>query len=609
MRHQIFHHDASVFYVHKTPTAQGWDLKIRLRCSPEAPIERAAIRTLVDGEPYFAWGERLDAQTVGASGQWWEVSVSTRAKIFAYRWLIGLRGDEWLWLNGEGVWEHTVPDHADFRVQLDGSAPHEHLCSSVYQIFPDRFARSAQTEVRGLPEWSTGWLNPDPAQWNDDAAQTKLFGGDLWGIIDHLDYIQNLGFDTIYTTPFFEARSSHRYDAHSFEHVDADLGGDEALIALVDACHQREMRFLGDLTTNHTGVTHEWFRKAMADPDSVERGFYFFNEAGDYAKWLGVETLPKLNYNSAELRHRMFGPSGVVQKYLKPPFNMDGWRIDVANMTGRFGQSDLYESVASELRAAVHTAGEDKVLVAEHAHDFTLDIRGETFHGAMNYSGFTRPVWEWVTAMDERTPIFMGSPVPVRPQTGENFVDTTEDFSAQMTWNVRAASFNLVTSHDTARLMDIAGDSQRARVALALCYTLPGVPMILYGEEYGLASTGDFNCRVPIPWEDVEHQAIDNRELLRVLGGLRKSGSALPSGSLRWVQVSEDVVVFMREHQEQTILVCLSRCGDNPVAIDDEFFPGRAPDTVPLGALSLDNGKPVASLDQGIAVAVWNGVQ
>lgn len=607
MRHQFIHHDASDFYVRKIPTDCGWDLKIRLRCLPDVLVEKVAVRTLVDGEPAFSWGKRVGVENGDSPSQWWEVSVSTSLDFFAYRWLVFLTNGETWWLNGEGWWNRTVPDHADFRVQLRGLAPREHLQASVYQIFPDRFARSAQTEVRGLPEWSSGWLDPDPAQWNDDAGQTKLFGGDLWGIIDHLDYIQDLGFDTIYTTPFFEARSSHRYDAHSFARVDADLGGDEALIALVEACHQRGMRFLGDLTTNHTGVTHEWFRRAVADPDSAERGFYFFDTSGDYAKWLGVETLPKLNYSSAELRRRMFGPDGVVQKYLKPPFNLDGWRIDVANMTGRFGETDLYESVAKDLRAAVAAAGADKVLVAEHAHDFALDIRGGTFHGAMNYSGFTRPVWEWVTGK-ERAPIFMGSPVPVVSRPGGVFVDTVEDFSAQMTWNVRTASFNLVTSHDTARLVDIARDSQRARVALALCYTLPGVPMVLYGEEFGLASVGDFNCRVPIPWDSLEDQVIDNRGLLRVLGGLRRSGSALAYGCMRWVLVSDDALVFMREHGEQTVLVCLARGGSDRVEFDDAFFPLRLPDAMLLGELERgDNGRLTVVLDQGVALAVWEG--
>ncbi|XCB30814.1 alpha-amylase family glycosyl hydrolase [Arcanobacterium hippocoleae] len=249
----LIHHDASDLYLTKESVANGWNLKIRLRCGTDLPIDHVLLRTLIDGEPSFTRGERIANEGIGMSGQWWEVNVFTKLPHFTYRWLITFENKEMLWLNAEGIWNRTIPDHADFSARLTGLAPLAHLQSSVYQIFPDRFARSAQTQVRGLPAWSAGWLGENPSEWDEDAAQTKLFGGDLWGVIEHLDYIQEMGFDTIYSTPFFEARSSHRYDAHSFEHVDPNLGGDEALIALIEACHQRGMRFLGDLTTNHTG--------------------------------------------------------------------------------------------------------------------------------------------------------------------------------------------------------------------------------------------------------------------------------------------------------------------------------------------------------------------
>ncbi len=154
-------------------------------------------------------------------------------------------------------------------------------------------------------------------------SQYELFGGDLRGVEQHLDHVASLGANALYLTPFFPAGSVHRYDATSFEHVDPLLGGDEALRSLLEAAHARDIRVIGDLTTNHVGIGHDWFAK---HPD------FFYVDGDEYAAWMGVPTLPKLNWESAELRAEMVR---VVRKWLD--FGLDGWRIDVANMTGRHG--------------------------------------------------------------------------------------------------------------------------------------------------------------------------------------------------------------------------------------------------------------------------------
>ena len=151
----------------------------------------------------------------------------------------------------------------------------------VYEIFPDRFGARTDPSQRRAPHWAEphDWLDEPPA--SGPAAARAWYGGDLDGVVDHLDYIQGLGANTVYLTPVFPAASTHRYDATSFERVDELLGGREALARLSAALHARGMRLVLDLTTNHTGVTHEWFRAAVADPDSPEAGFYFFEHHPD----------------------------------------------------------------------------------------------------------------------------------------------------------------------------------------------------------------------------------------------------------------------------------------------------------------------------------------
>src|SRR5262249_9126435 len=152
--------------------------------------------------------------------------------------------------------------------------------------------------------------------------------------------------------PFFASGSTHRYDAWSFEHVDPLLGGDEALASLTAAAHARGLRVLGDLTVNHVGVGHDWFRRAQDEPDSAERGFFWFDERLRHgsASWYGVRDLPPPNHTSAELGARL---GDVVEPWLRPPYSLDGWRIDVANMAARYGAFDGNHALARAVRSRV----------------------------------------------------------------------------------------------------------------------------------------------------------------------------------------------------------------------------------------------------------------
>ncbi len=225
-----------------------------------------------------------------------------------YRFLL-LDGEHGLsWLNGTGVHHRDVTDAADFRLVPGPRSPDWVADQVVYQIFPDRFAPSA-TSPAGTPAWAAGlpaWAVP--ADWDDDvvhqgpATSRQVFGGDLDGVVDHLDHLQRLGATALYLTPFFEARSNHRYDAATFDRVDPLLGGNDAFDRLLQAAHARGLRVVGDLTTNHTGVEHDWFRTAQGDAGSAEAGYYRFERHPDrYASWLGVPTLPRLDHADASV--------------------------------------------------------------------------------------------------------------------------------------------------------------------------------------------------------------------------------------------------------------------------------------------------------------------
>ena len=201
--------------------------------------------------------------------------------------------------------------------------------------------------------------------------------------------------------------------------MDPLLGGDAALARLAAAVHDRGMRLIGDLTSNHSGDDHEWFLTARQDPRTPEHGYYYLNDDGSYVDWMGFPTLPKLNMASEPLRDIMFGPGdSVVARWLRPPYELDGWRIDVANMTGRNGPHDDTAAVARLMRSTLDAVRPGSALIAEHCHDASGDLTGDGWQGTMNYAGFTRPVWSFLTAAENGLETFLGVPAPVPSRGG-----------------------------------------------------------------------------------------------------------------------------------------------------------------------------------------------
>src|SRR5664279_3475628 len=250
----------------------------------------------------------------------------------------------------------------------------------MYQVFPDRFARSAAADTHPAPEWAIASQWDEPVDPVLPGRSQQFYGGDLDGITEHLDHLLSLGVTMLYLTPVFPARSNHRYDASSFVDVDELLGGREALIRLVGEAHARGLKVIGDLTTNHSGDAHEWFQAALGKPDAPEGDFYYFtnDEHTEYVGWLGTPTLPKFNWNSHELRRRFIeGDDSVVAHWLKAPYNFDGWRVDVANMTGRMGAEDLNEEVRQIIRRTMEDVNPDTVLLAESTNDAASDLQGD----------------------------------------------------------------------------------------------------------------------------------------------------------------------------------------------------------------------------------------
>jgi alpha-glucosidase len=551
------HHDGSDLYVSNSAPKVGDEIRLKVRIPKGDKVQKVWVRLFHDGEPRTFELKKSKGSKVET---WWSVDIEIFNPITHYRFLL-VDKVNYRWLNAMGIFDRDVVDREDFQIIARPKYPDWIRHAVFYQIFPDRFSKSAAE--RELPKWAV------PRDWN--ALPTgrgvntgvEYYGGDIDGVTQHLPHLENLGVNAIYFTPLFPSRSNHRYDATSFDHVDPLLGGDEAFIEFSNAARIRGFRIMGDLTTNHCGIGHEWIQTSLKNPDAKERDFFFWDKSirHGYVGWWDQASLPKLNYRSHLLRERMYSSAdSIVKKWLKPPFNVDGWRIDVANMTGRYRAQDFNQDVARGIRTAMDEVNPDAWLVAENADHAPSDLDGFGWHGSMNYVGFTRPIWGWLNKSAKFADNFLGLPVPIPSFTGAAMVEMMRSFSAGIPWRSLTASMLLLDSHDTARFRTVVGrDNARHIVGATMLLTYPGVPSIFAGDEIGLEGEWGEDSRRTIDWEHTKKWDQDLLAEFRKLIAVRKNSDALCNGGFRWIDVRPNSVAYLRETEKESVLVFLAR--------------------------------------------------
>lgn len=365
----------------------------------------------------------------------------------------------------------------------------------TYQIFPERFAigkpHTSETKLK-LPAYA----DPDYSlrRWNEmpemPSRGKDFFGGDLAGIADHLDYIQDLGATCLYLTPIFISPTNHKYDTTDFFTIDPQFGGEKAFKLLVREVKRRKMKLILDAVFNHVSDRHPW------------HGKYTTKEF-----WRGFTGMPELNLADRKLQKLLFS---VLEKY--KAMGVDGWRFDVAVDVG-------LPFVKAMRKAFPKTVllGEVMCFAGDWCNDFT---------GVMNYY-FRDALLGWL-----------------RGEISNRQVSSAmNDYAVGYGHRGATCSWNMLSSHDTPRLRHTLPDTALRRLAVVAQFTLPGVPFVYYGEEIGMDGAGDPDCRRPMIWDERRWDK-DTLAFYKRLIEIRQSHAALRHGALTVLEA--DTLVFLR---------------------------------------------------------------
>ncbi len=393
----------------------------------------------------------------------------------------------------------------------------------VYQIFPSRFAA---TEPVDKELWYKAPITP-----MDDLH------GNLRGIIEHMDDIQNLGIDVLYMTPIFQSNSCHKYDTTDYYQIDPSFGTTEDLKELVQKAHERGMKVVLDAVYNHTGREFFAFADILENGEkSKYRDWYFIDGFPLKSEWGEIPNfkcfgyyggMPKLNLKNPEVEKYI---TDVACYWIKE-CDIDGWRLDVGDEISHFFWKNF--------RKAVKAVKKDMLIIGEIWHYAGDFLEGDEWDTVMNYPFYLNLI---DLLADEKI-------------TVSQFVQNLGYLKGRLNKNCYPLMWNLIDSHDTARFLHLCNDNKKKQhLAAAFQLLLPGMPMIYYGDEYAMPGANDPDCRRGMYWDE-EYQDKEMYEWYKRLIQVRKSHACIVEGELAEI-VTEDgegTVVLIRKNGEETI--------------------------------------------------------
>ena len=542
----------------------GNECSLRLKILTRLEPSQVFIRTEPDNEEQLIPMERYSNND---DWSFWQAKIAILPKqtnLYAFKFIVD--GFQY-WLDATGEVKNYPPERDIHFRFYPAYQPASWVFSQVfYQIFPDRFydgepsnnVKTNEYLYEGKPVVAKKWAElPDKNQ-----GFREFYGGDLAGIRQKLDYLQELGVNSLYLNPIFVSASSHKYDTIDYFNIDPHFGTNEDFAALCKDLHAADMHIILDAVVNHTSERHYWFDRygeyseagAYQTKDSKYREFYNFetDDPESYLGWAGVKTLPVLDYSSSKLQDMVYKePDSILRQWLKPPYKIDGWRFDVIHMLGEGRGAKNNARYVREFRKAVREENPEAFILGEHFFEASKWLQGDQEDGAMNYFGFSFPVWAFFAATDHRNQAIK--------------IDAS-DFSfllararARIPFINQLAQINLLGSHDTARFLTLLKkDIDLMKAAVTMLFTYIGVPSIYYGDEVGLEGEADPDCRRTFPW-DRDNWNMDLFSHYQKLISLRKNSKALQKGGFIELYADGDIFGYARAYANETIITIVNR--------------------------------------------------
>lgn len=547
---------------------------VQLRMYEDAPVRHVLVRSLHNGT------ERIDPAHVVkiARGlKYYEVSLEMTENRIQYQFYLVCDNHVYFYTQ-RGITTY-VQDHIyDFVLLANYQQPAWVKEAVFYQIFPERFCngnpandvKSGEYTQEGHPTIQMPDWDARPLPYNEGFC-LDFFGGDLQGIRQKLPYLKELGVTALYLNPIFRAPSIHKYDCIDYFHVDPHFGGDKALAELTRAVHENGMRVILDISINHTGTSHKWFNRdadffdkslgAYHHPDCVERGYYFFGKDNRYHGWLGNQHMPTLNYTSESLRDLIFrAPDSVLKKWLKPPYSIDGWRFDVADVFGRNDEVQLAHELWPMIRRSIREENPEAYILAEDWGDCAGYLQGSEWDAPMNYYGCGRVIRQFLGEVD----LFMQRSAVLRharyKMTAEDVEARVMQHLSKLPYVIQENQFNLFDSHDASRLHNNPAITPQAyRSAVIFQFMLPGAASIYYGDEAGIDGwLGDNEgCRFPMPWGR-DFCSGEAYRLYSTMAHKKAEHKALSLGGMKFLYAKDSILSIARFYGDEAFVGIIS---------------------------------------------------
>lgn len=521
-----------------------------------------------------------------------------------------------------GVAKEAILEYA-FRIIPGFKTPKWAKGAVMYQIYVDRFYNGDRTNdvLTGEYEY-IGDKTVQVEDWDKYPASMgvrEFYGGDLQGVIEKMDYLQDLGIDVIYFNPLFVSPSNHKYDIQDYDYIDPHFGkivkdegelleegqtenrlatryinrvtdkvnleaSNQLFIQVVEEAHKRGIKVILDGVFNHCGSFNKWMdrERIYENAEGYEKGayveeespyhnyFHFYNETGwpyngSYDGWWGHDTLPKLNYEKSK---GLFDyVMRIAAKWVSPPYNADGWRLDVAADLGHSPEYNHY--FWQQFRKAVREANPDAIVLAEHYGSPRAWLNGKEWDTVMNYDAFMEPVTWFLTGMQKHNDDYRGDLYG----NVDSFMGAMRHHMSSFTTPSLQIAMNELSNHDHSRFLTRTGkhvgrtetlgpeaaaqDINKAvlREAVVIQMTWPGAPTIYYGDEAGVCGFTDPDSRRTYPWGHEDKELIRfHKEMIRI----HKENPAILTGSLKYIDGEYNILGYGRFNKNSQIVVMVN---------------------------------------------------